>query len=173
MSVFIVRDAHLDVIVNAAAQHNLISTGTPAATRRAMTEVGRMLRQANHDSATHSEQQQDRAGEPPAAAAGRYRVAVTGAELDPVVVLKALDCFVYQCDGPGWDDSPAAALERLLRQAIYQRHPDLARPIRLPRAQAPAPSYRATPAYHRAPWHIDSLDQAQPHPDSRPERRPR
>lgn len=55
--------------------------------------------------------------------------------IDPVLVLKACDCYDYQaCETPDYDETPAAALVRAIRRAAIAE----------------------LPGYDAAPWEIES-----------------
>lgn len=58
--------------------------------------------------------------------------------VDPVVILKAIDCYEYQsCEHPGWEASEAFAFCQALRRRMIRR----------------------LPGYDDAPWEIGSREQ--------------
>jgi hypothetical protein len=120
VSAWIVSQAHIDVLVLAGVQY-----ATPydvsADLRRGpnptgLTAAGVDLWAQNHRSVNF---RYDERTEPPAFTAPTAEVI-----LDPVAVVKAIDCYVYQsCEHPGWTDSRAAAYCRRLRAAIMENLP--------------------------------------------------
>lgn len=128
MSAWIVTKAHIDCIVQQAIVEGLVSAGEA-------TKVGRELWQENHDSVNYrySESQ-------PCPA---YRFEGIEAPLDPVIVLKQVDCYDYQsCEHPGWDSSEARRLINALRDRLEAKGADW---------------HHLSPA---AAWGIDSLLEA-------------
>ena len=88
-----------------------------------------MLVEQNYRSVNH---RYSEAGKPPP----YFFERPPGVTLEPLTVLKALDCYEYQsCEDPGWADSEAAHFCEALRRATI----------------------RMLPGYDKAPWGIGSL----------------
>lgn len=162
MSKFLVCQAHIDVLVSTCAYYRPSVPRDGQTGREVLAEIGRVLWQANRHaldaldpSSTHSRRPLPDYV-PPAAA---------GEPLEPMAVLRAIDCYVHQscsvhrgCSVPcgsadaGWSGSSAAEITDRLREAILAAHPELA-------------DYRAHWMYTRLPWHFTNLDYAHPHRD--------
>ena len=152
MSAWIVSSGHIDVLVHALAQYEVVSPDLGADGFRAL---GQKLWQENHASVNY------RYGE--FTNTPRYQLRTTEATLDPIVVLKAVACFDYQsCEHPGWTASDAHELIEALHTAVLARHPDLGERVQGPFGE----TYRYTtlPAWERAPWGIDVLEDVIPVP---------
>jgi hypothetical protein len=107
MSVWIVSRAHIDALVLAGAQFGVIDQPTP----QKLTVLGSDLWAENHRSVNHRYHENDRSAE--------YTATIAEVVLDPVVIVKLVDCYVYQsCEHPGWADSPTAGYCRRLRAAV-------------------------------------------------------
>ncbi|GHJ45862.1 hypothetical protein Cs7R123_32040 [Catellatospora sp. TT07R-123] len=92
-------------------------------------QVGAMLLATNRDSVNHRYDETEI--EPP------YLFTRVPGDPDPVVVLKAVDCYEYQsCEHPGWRDSQAREFCDALRALAISR----------------------LPGYRRAPWLISEPD---------------
>jgi hypothetical protein len=146
VSAWIVARAHIDVLVLAGVQFGVSyepdSSGHigPAV----MAAAGADLWAENHRS-VNCRYGEDT--EPPS-----YPAPTGEVILDPVAVVKAIDCFAYQsCEHAGWDASRAADYCGRLRIAALDglpRKPD-------------GPASRGYPiGYDNAPWGIDHLAQA-------------
>ena len=149
MSAWIVSQAHIDVLVLAGVQY-----ATPydasADLRRGpnptgLTAAGVDLWAQNHRSVNF---RYDERTEPPAFTAPTAEVI-----LDPVAVVKAIDCYVYQsCEHPGWNGSRADRFCQRLRAAAMTG---------LPVAAVGSDTGRPYPeGWQRPPWGIDDLTQA-------------
>ncbi|QFZ20551.1 hypothetical protein [Saccharothrix syringae] len=148
MSAWIVSSSHIDVLVHALAQYGVVPSDLGAVGFR---ELGQRLWHENHKSVNHRYREDT--------STPRYELRTTEATLDPIVVLKAVTCFNYQsCEHPGWPDSEAHDLMHTLRTAILERHPDLGERVAGPDGETDR--YTTLPTYDRAPWGIESLDQA-------------
>lgn len=148
MSAWIVSGGHIDVLVHALAQYGVVPPDLGAVGFR---ELGQRLWHENHRSVNHRYSEDT--------PTPRYELRTTEATLGPIVVLKAVACFQYQsCEHPGWPDSEAHDLMEALRTAILDRHPEFGERVRGPFGE----TYRYTtlPAYARAPWGIETLDEA-------------
>jgi hypothetical protein len=143
VSAWIVAVAHIDVLVLAGVQFEVPydrrapTAGGPAA----LVAAGTDLWAENHRSVDH------RYGgrtEPSV-----YRAPTAEVILDRAAVVKAVDCFVYQCgEHPGWPASRAADYCRRVRAAAMSG---------LPLASADG---RYPVGWDEAAWGIDRLDQA-------------
>ncbi|MDN5934193.1 MAG: hypothetical protein L0I24_24500 [Pseudonocardia sp.] len=149
MSAFTVNAAHIDAIVNASRAFG----GGELIDQRAADLIGTMLWDENYRSVnyryTESEPTPD------------YRAELVDADLSPVAVLKAIDCYEYQsCESPDWGQTRAHAYVTALRNVILGRHSDLARevPSRYDRSQTEH-AYKSTTEYGTAPWEVDDLAQ--------------
>ena len=138
MSAFVVAREHIDALVLAGVQFGLLTDVRP----EPLAQLGTALWAENRYSVN-------------------YRYAETGPRelysaptaeviLDPMSVVKATDCYVYQsCEHPGWADSAAAAYCARLREAALAAVPVIG-PARIR-------DLRNIPAYDRAPWAVDDL----------------
>lgn len=143
MSAFIVSSAHIDVLVLASVQWGLISR----LSRESLTELGTSLWAENHRSVNH---RYDGDEQPPLYAAPTAEVV-----LDPVAVVKAVDCYVYQSyEHPQWTDSPPARHCTRLREAAL-RGLDVEQPSP---GQASGKPYPV--GYDEAVWSIESITDA-------------
>jgi hypothetical protein len=139
MSVWIVSSAHIDVLVLAGVQFGLLDRPGP----EVLTELGADLWAENHRSANHRSDLQE---QPPP-----YCAPVAEVLLDPVAVVKAVDCYTYQsCEHPKWTDSRAAAYCTRLRSAAMT-----GLPIEHTTGGTPYPA-----GWDQAPWGIDTLADA-------------
>lgn len=144
MSAFIVSKAHIDVLVNAAAQLGVITT------RGEALSTGMMLLRENYRAVNH------RYGE--SAAPPRYRATTTEAEFDPAAICKVIACYVYQiAEPPDWRETQAYAwCEKLRAAAEAMMSPDdliLVRDL-----DRMVPAYRKSSVYERTPWDVESID---------------
>lgn len=150
MSAWIVSSGHIDVLVNALAQYGVVTPDLGASGFRAL---GQKLWSENHTSVNYRYGEENRSPE--------YVLRTTEANLDPIVVLKAVSCFDYQtCEHPGWPDSEVHGLTAALHDVILERHPDLAEQVSGPYGETHR--YRTLPAWESAPWGIEALDEAIP-----------
>lgn len=150
MSAWTVSSGHIDVLVHAMAQYGVVPPDLGAAGFR---ELGQRLWHENYKSVNHRYREDT--------PTPRYELRTTEATLDPVVVLKAASCFDYQsCEHPGWPDSEAHDLVSALRTAILEQHPDLGEEVTGPFGETHR--YETLPAYERAPWGVETLEQAIP-----------
>ncbi|MGM1065623.1 hypothetical protein [Saccharothrix sp. Mg75] len=150
MSAWTVENGHIDILVNAMAQLDIVPKDLGADGFRTL---GQKLWHENHTSVNH--RYSERTPTP------RYRLHTTEADLDPILLLRAVDCYTYQsCEHPGWEDSEAHALTRRLHAAVLDGNPGLAEVVRTPIGLRRR--YTTLAAYRGAPWGFDSLDQAVP-----------
>lgn len=146
VSAWIVARAHIDVLVLAGVQFGIsYDPGALAPVGpRLLAAAGADLWAENHRS-VNCRYGED--SEPPG-----YPAPTAEVVLDPVVVVKAIDCFAYQsCEHAGWDASRAADYCARLRvpalSGLLQEPGD--------------PAGRCFPVgYDDAPWGIDDLAQA-------------
>jgi hypothetical protein len=148
MSAWIVARAHIDVLVLAGVQFGIPydacgDASTPIGPA-VLAAAGVDLWAENHLSVNcrYGEDSQP----PP------YPAPTAEVILDPVVVVKAVDCFAYQsCEHAGWDASRAADYCVRLRAAALDGPP----------LKPGDPAGRSYPVgYDDAPWGIDHLAQA-------------
>ena len=146
MSAWIVTHAHIDVLVLAGVQLGVpYDSEDPAPVGpRVLARAGADLWAENHHS-VNCRYGED--SEPPA-----YPPPTAEVVLDPVAVVKAVDCFAYQsCEHAGWDTSRAADYCARLRVAAMAGLP----------LESGDPGGRGYPiGYDCAPWGIDHLAQA-------------
>lgn len=151
MSAFVVGNEHIDVLVNAIAQYGVAAKDTNRIGYRAL---GQLLWDENLRSVDHRYQESN-PGE-------RYILHTTEGGLDPLAVLKAVDCYQYQsCEHPGWEDSDACAWVTRLREAIYTAVPRYSTLV--PSRYSPGqvePAYRHEDEYDRRPWLFSRLADA-------------
>lgn len=133
MSAWVVHKTHIDVLVNALHEHGV--------TTIAPNELGALLWQENHASVSWCYD------EP--VAAPPYAADTTEAPIDPIVLAKAIDCYVYQsCEHPGWASSIAHRLVDALTEKVAER------------LGVSANGWKTLRAYSKAPWGITSLSRA-------------
>ncbi|MFC6094376.1 hypothetical protein [Saccharothrix lopnurensis] len=150
MSAWTVENGHIDVLVNAMVQLGIVPKDLGVDGFRTL---GQKLWDENHASVNHLYDEDT--------STPRYRLHTTEADLDPILTLRAADCYTYQsCEHPGWKNSEAHALTRRLREAILDSRPEFAEVVRT--SIGPLHRYTTLSAYQRAPWGFDSLDQAVP-----------
>ena len=152
MSAWIVTRAHIDVLVLASVQFavpfDTADTASPRPvqpTPHQLAAAGSELWAENHRSVNH---RYDEHAEPPA-----YPPPTAEVLLDPVAVVKAIDCYVYQsCEHPGWNGSRADRFCQRLRAAAMTG---------LPVAAVGSDTGRPYPeGWQRPPWGIDDITQA-------------
>lgn len=155
MSNFLVCRAHIDVLVSACAHYRPTSPpGSPhrvehgrATGPEVLAETGLVLWEANHH-ALDPANTKDSTNTQPARPLPRYVPPTTAEPVEPMAVLKAIDCYVHQSSTTrGWADSTAAEITDRLREAILASHPELA-------------DYRAHWLYTRLPRHFTNLEHA-------------
>jgi len=143
MSCFVVPDFHINALVNWGHRQGAIVGISPDA-------LAHMLACANR--AAFSERYAGRYDSELAPFGGLDRSA--GAELAPVAIVKACDCFEYQAsDWPAWRESEAAAHLAAIRAT--------AQAACLAGRYFPEPRHDL-PGYESAPW---CLDEPAPEPD--------
>ncbi|WP_063129866.1 hypothetical protein [Nocardia fusca] len=151
MSAFIVSNGHIDVVVNAIAQYGI----TPNDARRLdYRALGQLLWDENVRSVDHRYRESN--------PRDRYVLHTTEGDLDPVAVLKAVDCYVYQsCEHPGWADSDAHTWMTRLREAIYTATPGYRTPVPSRYSFGETePAYLHEVEYERRPWPFPRLEDA-------------
>lgn len=151
MSAFIVGNGHVDVLVNAVAQYRVAPKDARRIDYRAL---GQLLWDENARSVDHRYQETN--------PRDRYVLHTTEGDLDPVAVLKAIDCYEYQsCEHPEWADSDAHAWMIRLRDAIYTATPRYRTPVpsRYSMGQT-EPAYQHEAEYDRRPWLFSRLEDA-------------
>jgi hypothetical protein len=76
--------------------------------------------------------------------------------LDPIVLLKQLDCYAYQsCGCPDWEETDAYAFCQVVPALAEAQLPDSLRrlePSRWSSSRQGVPAYRNSDAYDDAPW---------------------
>lgn len=148
MSAWTVPNGHIDVLIHALAQYEVVDRDLGAEGFRAL---GQKLWQENYTSVNYRYDEKTKTP--------RYRLHTIEATLDPIVVLKALACFDYQsCEHPGWPSSEAHGLMEALHTAVLARHPELGE--RVTGHLGSTHRYVTLPAWQRAPWGIDTLESA-------------
>jgi hypothetical protein len=151
MSAFIVDNAHIDVLVNAIAQYGV----TPNNARRVdYRALGQLLWDENILSVDHRYRESN--------PQDRYILHTTEGNLDPLAVLKAVDCYVYQsCEHREWEASDAHTWMTRLREAIYTTAPDYRTlvPSRFAVGRM-VPAYKNEDEYARHPWPFTRLEDA-------------
>lgn len=156
MSAFIVDKEHIDVLVNAMAQYGVTDGVTG---QRSYRDLGQLLWSENVRSVDHRYAS--------ANVRRRYTLRTTEGSLNPLAVLKAIDCYEYQsCEHPNWPHSETYSWIAMLRDAIYAAHPKYAKPepSRFSTGRL-VPSYRNDPEYDRQPWECSRLNDALAQPD--------
>lgn len=151
MSAFMVGNGHIDVLVNAIAQYGITSKDARRLDYRAL---GQLLWDENARSVDHRYQETN--------PRDRYVLHTTEGDLDPVAVLKAVDCYIYQsCEHPGWEDSDAHTWMTRLREAIYTATPGYRTlvPSRYSVGRM-VPAYTNEDEYARRPWPFTRLEDA-------------
>ena len=153
MSCFIVDAAHIDVLVNAAAEYGLDLPASPA-------ELGNLLLTENRASYRHryAHRLDDTDLD---ALQHRYRLRTIDAPLHPYAVVKAVQCYAYQsCAHPGWPTSVAKTFcDRLTvhaEQGLSVEERVLVRRFdgRL------VPRYQFSDVFGRMPWGFSDLADA-------------
>lgn len=149
MSAWLVSNAHIDVLVNALAEHGVLA---PDANFRA---AGQMLWAENNRSVNYRYSERKRHP--------HYTLHTTEAPLDVYAVLQAISCYSYQsCERPDWTDSKAHKLVEALREAILTARPELAEPVPSEfDTKRMVPAYTRSQEYDRYPWGFDDLADAQ------------
>jgi hypothetical protein len=152
MSAWIVTSGHIDVLVHALAQYEVVSRDLGADGFR---RLGQTLWEENHKSVNYRYSE--------CTSVPAYQLRTTEASLDPIVVLKAVACYEYQtCEHEGWYDSRARDLMDQLHAAILERNPDLGE--RVNGHFGETFRYTTLSAWDNAPWGIDVLEDAIPVP---------
>lgn len=143
MSVFPVGKAHIDAMVNAAAQWGVISTEAEA------LAAGQMLWDENYRSVNHSHRERSRAPS--------YSVTATGAVFHPAAIMKIVRCYDYQTsEAPNWANTDAFAWCARLRQAALAAMTDDYRAPRLNSLGHEQPTYMLSTEYRTTPWGIET-----------------
>jgi hypothetical protein len=114
-----------------------------SATRDEADRIGQLLMRENRLSLNH------RYNESEVEDIYAYTRSARPRAIDPVVILKAIDCYEYQsCEHPGWEASEARGFCQALRRRMIRR----------------------LPGYDQAPWEIGSREQyVKPGPEGRGE----
>lgn len=151
MSAFVVSNAHIDVLVNAIAQYGVAGKDVG---RTVYRDLGQVLWDENVRSVDYRYQECN--------THDRYTLHTTEGDLDPLAVLKAIDCYEYQsCEHPEWADSDAQRWMTRLREAIYTIAPRYCEPV--PSRFSPGrmvPAYRLDAEYGQRPWLFSRLEDA-------------
>lgn len=104
MSCFIVDNADIDVIINAAAQYDLLDGADPRTLGATLLAENIASYRWRYEHVLEPADQAD-------LAAMHYTLTATEAPLHPLAVLRALACYSYQsCEHPGWVTSAAFAV---------------------------------------------------------------
>lgn len=142
MSAFVVSKAHIDYIVHAALACGYVKYDGEVVSRENADHVGRALWKTNVDSVTHRYPQDTlHSGTLPGPCDLDHESLLTykcpalpTRRFDPVVALKALDCYEYQsCELPNWRETPAYRFCDWLRDSLIGK----------------------LPGYDDAPWEIE------------------
>jgi hypothetical protein len=150
VSAWVVTRAHIDVLVLASVQFAVPFHDTDPArpvrlSPQQLAAVGGELWAENHRSVNH---RYDERTEPPA-----YPPPTAEVLLDPVAVVKAIDCYVYQSgEHPGWNGSRAQRFCQRLRVAVLSGLP----------LEPWTPGFTGSypVGWAHVPWGIDDLAQA-------------
>ncbi|MEU1527114.1 hypothetical protein ABZ413_33490 [Nocardia rhamnosiphila] len=151
MSAFIVGNEHIDVLVNAIAQNRV---GPEDMKRISYRTLGQLLWDENVRSVDHLYRESN--------PLKRYVLHTTEGDLDPLAVLKAIDCYAYQsCEHPEWKDSDAHAWVTQLREAIYTAAPGYRTPVSSHYSMGrTVPAYTNEDEYAQRPWPFTRLEDA-------------
>lgn len=145
MSAWTVSNAHIDVMVNAAAEYNLLSGKDPQT-------VGQMLWRENYRSVNARYGERTRTP--------HYVLSTTEAPLLPAAVVAAVRCYSYQsCEHAGWQASTARKLSDALVAAAESRMPasDLAL---VSQHGCQVPQYQTNALDSKLPWGFERLEDA-------------
>jgi hypothetical protein len=153
MSCWLVSNAHIDILVNAACEYGVMT----CLNRKHLIALGQDLWTENNRSVNYRYGKRSKSP--------RYTLHTIEASLDPVGVLKALSYYCYQSDErPGWGSSRAREFVEGLKDAVLSAHPELTGEVADPYdigGRHTVPVYRQTAAWDAAPWGFESLEQAQ------------
>lgn len=148
MSAWTVSKAHIDAMVNSAAQLGVISTADEALT------AGRMLWRENYRSVNYRYSEDE--SPPP------YSVATTEASFDPAAIVHVLECYGYQtCESPDWNATEAYAWcekVRVAAEATMSTSDLMVTNLTRHRFGSDAPAYQTHAAYEATPWGVESMD---------------
>lgn len=148
MSAFVVNDDHIRALVAAGLQFKSYPDDkmrfwageypgedkVTLLTRDSADQIANMLLAENYRSVNHRYEEDDA---PPTLTT--VWTAYLARPLDPVVILKAIDCYEYQaCEHDEWNSSLAYAFCEALRRRIIG----------------------CLPGYEAAPWGVSSIEQA-------------
>ncbi len=143
MAPFELHRAHVNALVNAGLQFDVIDTVDDA------QQVGRMLLTQHYRSLGKHDD-----AEPP-----DYHLTLADFWFHPAAVLRLLDSYEYQSDETtDWDTSPTQDWTTRLRQALLLRLPPEAKAT-VRHGSLHVSAYTLLPAYADTPWGISSLDQ--------------
>lgn len=120
MSAYVVDKVHIDLLITAALKCGrspfTFSNGAGPSERLDFTnadEVGAMLWQANVDSVNYRYDEPETVEED-------YKFSELRGPIDPVTVIKAIECYDYQsCETPMWRDSMANAFCEALTSRMH------------------------------------------------------
>lgn len=145
MSAWTVSSAHIDVLVNAAAEYGLLADKDPQT-------VGQTLWRENYRSVNARYGERSRTP--------HYTLKTTEAPLLPAAVVHAVGCYSYQaCEHRGWEKSAARKLCDALRIAAESRMtPENLKPAH--KYGGTVPYYQTTPLYDALPWGFECLNDA-------------
>lgn len=150
MSAFTVGSGHIDVLVNAALQYDMVSDDLDT-----LIALGDELWAENYASVNY---RYDKTNESP-----DYDPRLISAPLAPEAVVKAVSCYDYQsCEHPQWHTSTAKAVVESIHRAAEARMPaDMLELTPIPWAPKQLePRYRLTDAYDALPWGFVSVEGA-------------
>jgi hypothetical protein len=144
MAPFELHTAHIDGLVNAGLQFDVIATRDDA------TLAGQMLLQQHHRSIGVRRDHDN----PP-----DYTTALADHTFHPVAVLRLLDSYEYQSDETAdWNTSPACTWTNRLRDEVLSRLPAETK-ARVRYGSLSVPAYQLLPAYTDTPWAVTALEQ--------------
>lgn len=155
MSCFVVDNAHISVLVNAARQYDLLGD-------QSLADLGQKLLVENQ--ASYAWRYPHFVAEDRDELERRYVLDTTEALLHPYAVAKAARCYEYQsCEHPDWRNSAARQFVRDLVAAVEstlsaeEMTPTLYLPGRYVRR------YTTSKVYESVPWEFTSLEDAKQH----------
>lgn len=141
MSAFTMAKAHIDGLVNAALQLDVI-------TLKETNRTGRLLWEQNYRSISRRYGSERTSG---------YTFERASFQFHLVAILSLVHCYDYQsCEAPGWDTSPARALSLRIRHEAQRRLPAQAlQSVRVGGIERVA--YQTLPVWDDTPWGVSWL----------------
>jgi hypothetical protein len=169
MSAWIVFPIHISYLVACAlelAPDGFLTFGKGRLlTPHTRDQIGRLLMDENVRSVQHRYDRdsfEDLPGPVDKSGIRDYRHIELDIEVDPIVLLKRIDCYAYQsCECPDWEDTDAYAFCQVVRELVEAQLPlDLRRleRSRWSSSRQLVPAYCNSDAYNDAPGGIDPLN---------------